>query len=108
LEQHPHQVVRQPEGRWHRLRPTRDQLAHLPQLAGAGAFTMLAVQAFSPAAPCDQPPCANAQGGGAAVLPSEFGMDTVPTRGGYEPVVQVPMASAGTIAYRTVWTAPYE
>jgi hypothetical protein len=54
----------------------------------------LAGHAFAPD-PCDAP-CANAYGGGAAVLPSEFGTDTVPTGGSAIPVAPSPAPPAGT------------
>jgi hypothetical protein len=103
------QRVEDADAHWRRLWPSREQLAHAPQFLTAGVLsTGLAAQALAPA-PCEPSPCVNvAGGGGAAVLPSEFGIDTVRTPLDHEPVVRVPMASGGTVgAYRTLWTFPF-
>lgn len=94
------------DAHWRRLLPTRAQLAHAPQFVTVGVVTGgLAAHALAPA-PCDLPPCANAAGGGAAVLLGpEFGIDAVPTRGSHVRVEPVPMMASGTVGpYRTVWT----
>jgi hypothetical protein len=86
-----------------KLLPTPDQIAQVPNgFAAVALTTTLAAQVLAPA-PCERPPCANPQGGGAAVvLPSEFGIEPVPTQINVVPVVTVQAGSAGTATAR--WT----
>jgi hypothetical protein len=80
---------------WKRLL-SDERLPHVPQGVTAGVVTVgLAAYAF-PAELCDRP-CANPNGGGAAALPGNFDIDTVPTPTSWLPVAGTPVATGGTV-----------
>jgi hypothetical protein len=90
---------RRREGKQRKRLLSQERLAHAPQAVTAGVVSIgLAAQAF-PAERCDLP-CTNPYGGGAAVLPPDFDIDTVPTRIHYVPVINLPGATGGTATLR--------
>jgi hypothetical protein len=74
-----------------------ERLGQAPQLVTAGVVTLGLVGAPMADSLCGDDPCVKHHSGGAAILPHNFDIDTVPTRINHVPAISIPIASGGTI-----------
>jgi hypothetical protein len=89
-----HPMADRSERKWpQRVLPSREQLAHAPQIVTVSVVSLGFVTYAIAPAPCERP-CAVPNGGGAAILPAEFGIDSVPTKT-HQPI-RAPIVARGS------------